>query len=211
MTEPTADVRAELAEALLAAEAAEAEAADARARAARLRDAPPAADPKRSRPAGAWPRLGIAAAGLLAGAFAAVIALMLWQHGRVSAQRARDGEFVAAARAGVVALLSIDHSHAKQDVQRVLDLSTGSFRDDFQSHADDFVMTAEKSNAVTLGSVSAAALEWAQADSGVVLVAASSQVTNSNGARDDPRPWRMSVTVTRAGDQVKMSDVEFVP
>ena len=61
------------------------------------------------------------------------------------------------------------------------------------------------------GSVSAAALEWAKADSGVVLVAASSQVTNSSGARADPQPWRMSVTVTRAGGQVKMSDVEFVP
>ena len=28
---------------------------------------------------------------------------------------------------------------------------------------------------------------------------------------NDPRPWRMSVTVTRDGGQVRMSDVEFVP
>jgi Mce-associated membrane protein len=214
MTEPTADGRAELAEALHAAEAAEAEAlaeaARATARAEQLREA---ARPL-SRPARRWPvrrGLAVALAGVLAGAGVALVALMLWQHQRVAAQQARDAEFVEAARAGVVALLSIDHRRAKDDVQRVLDLSTGAFRDDFESRADDFVSTAEKSDAVTKGSISAAALEWAQADKGVVLVAASSQVTNSSGARDDPRPWRMSVTLTRDGGQVKMSDVEFVP
>ncbi|MCB0932237.1 MAG: hypothetical protein KDB71_10105 [Mycobacterium sp.] len=215
MTEPTADVRAELAEALQAAEAAEAEAlaeaARARARAEQLRDASSTTRRPRSRAAVIRLRLGVVASGLLAGACIALIALMLWQHQRVAAQRARDGEFVAAARVGVAALLTIDHSHARDDVQRVLDLSTGAFHDDFQSRADDFIKTSEMSNAVTTGSVSAAALEWAKADSGVVLVAASSQVTNSSGARADPRPWRMSVTVTRAGGQVKMSDVEFVP
>jgi Mce-associated membrane protein len=45
----------------------------------------------------------------------------------------------------------------------------------------------------------------------VVLVAASSQVTNSNGARNDPRPWRMSVTMSLDENQWKMSNVEFVP
>lgn len=215
MTEPTADGRAELVEALHDAETAEAEAmaaaGRARARAAQLRDASPATSRPRQWRAGARPWLAVGSAGVLAGAGAALIALMLWQHHRVSAQHARDAEFVEAARAGVVALLSIDHRHAKDDVQHVLDLSTGAFRDDFQSRADDFVRTAEKSDAVTKGSISAAALEWAQADSGVVLVAASSQVTNSSGARDDPRPWRMSISVTRDGGQMKMSDVEFVP
>ena len=157
------------------------------------------------------PKLAVAVAGLLAGSGIALTALMLWQHHRVVAQRTREEVFVTAARTGVVALLSIDHSRAKADVQRVLDLSTGAFRDDFQSRADDFIQTAEKSNAVTKGSVAAAALEWSDADRGRVLLAASSQVTNATGARDDPRPWRMSVTVTRDGDQFKMSDVEFVP
>jgi Mce-associated membrane protein len=44
-----------------------------------------------------------------------------------------------------------------------------------------------------------------------VLLAASSQVTNVNGARGDPRPWRMSVTMSRDEDKWKMSNVEFVP
>ncbi|MGI9124623.1 MAG: hypothetical protein ACR2JM_07710 [Mycobacterium sp.] len=67
------------------------------------------------------------------------------------------------------------------------------------------------SKAVTVGSVSAAALQSIQDDSGVVLLAASSKVTNSSGAKDDSRPWRMSVTVKPDGGSWKMSDVEFVP
>ena len=65
--------------------------------------------------------------------------------------------------------------------------------------------------AFTTGAVTAAALESAGDDNAVVLVAATSQVTNVSGARDDPRPWRMSVTVSRDEDQWKMSNVEFVP
>jgi Mce-associated membrane protein len=71
--------------------------------------------------------------------------------------------------------------------------------------------TTEDSKAVTAGSVNVAALERVDGDRAVVLVAATSEVTNASGARQDPRPFRMSVTVTREGEQCKMSDVEFVP
>jgi Mce-associated membrane protein len=96
-------------------------------------------------------------------------------------------------------------------VKRVLDGSIGAFHDDFASRAGDFIKTAQDSNAVTKGSVTAAALESAGADTAVVLLAATSEVTNSNGARADPRPWRMSVTMSRDEDKWKMSNVEFVP
>jgi Mce-associated membrane protein len=48
-------------------------------------------------------------------------------------------------------------------------------------------------------------------NSAVVLVATKSEVTNSSGANKEPRSWRLSVTVQRDGDQIKMSRVEFVP
>ena len=185
----------------------EAEAPDAEAGAEVDLPTPPPVSTRRPPPSAIL--IGVAA--LLIGAALALTALMLWQHRTVSAQRAADERFVEAARTGVTALLTIDHSHAKDDVARILDLSTGSFRDDFARRADDFIQTAEKSKAVTKGSISAAALESAEPDTAVVLVAAASQVTNLSGAKEDPRPWRMSVTVTRDGDKVKMSDVEFVP
>jgi Mce-associated membrane protein len=155
--------------------------------------------------------VGLALGVLLICACATVSGLMLWQHEKVSKQHARDGEFVGAAENGVVALLSIDYNHAKADVQRIIDASTGSFRDDFTRDADSWVKTAEDSKTVTKGSISAAALESVTEESAVVLLAASSKVTNANGAQEDPRAWRMSVTVVRDGDRLKMSNVEFVP
>jgi Mce-associated membrane protein len=48
-------------------------------------------------------------------------------------------------------------------------------------------------------------------DSAVALVSASSRVTNSAGAKQEPRSWRLSVNLQRDGGQIKMAKVEFVP
>lgn len=212
-----ADVIVELAEAEAAEADARAEAAVAKARAVRLRgrsgeDAGESAREIRPpRGLSRWRAVALAAAAVVIGALLALTGLMLVKHNEAAANRAQDREFLEAASEGIVALLSIDHGRAEADVQRILDLSIGAFRDDFASRAGDFIATAQKGKAVTKGAVTAAALESAGDDNAVVLVAATSQVTNVSGARDDPRPWRMSVTVSRDEDQWKMSNVEFVP
>jgi len=216
-----ADMVAELAEAEAAEADARAQAVAARARADEARedaaDDGPADDLTTTapEPGARRPRIaqtaGLALAALLTAAALILTAVMLWQHGKVAAQRAGDRRFVDAARDGITALLTIDHTRAQADVQRVMDLSTGQFHDDFARSANDFVKTAEDSKAVTSGSVNVAALEKVEGDQAVVLIAATSEVTNISGARRDPRPFRISVTVTRQGDECKMSDVEFVP
>jgi Mce-associated membrane protein len=135
---------------------------------------------------------------------------MLWHHHTVLAERQRSAAYVAAARQGVVNLTSLDFNKAKEDVQRVLDSATGEFRDDFQRRADDFVSVVKDSKAVTEGSVKASAVESMSKDSAVVLVLANERVTNSAGAKDDPRAFRFRVSVVRDGDQLKISKVEFV-
>src|SRR5271157_5813428 len=135
---------------------------------------------------------------------------MLWHHHTVLAERQRSAAYVAAARQGVVNLTSLDFNKAKEDVQRVLDSATGEFRDDFQRRADDFASVVKDSKAVTEGSVTAAAVESMGKDSAVVLVMANERVTNSAGAKDDPRAFRFRVSVVRDGDQLKISKVEFV-
>ena len=221
-----ADVIVELAEAEAAEADARAEAAVAKARAVRLRgrSGEDAGDSGATEGAGEstgeirpprglsrWRAVALAAAAVVIGALLALTGLMVVKHNEAAANRAQDREFLEAASEGIVALLSIDHGRADADVQRILDLSIGAFRDDFASRAGDFIATAQKGKAVTKGAVTAAALESAGDDNAVVLVAATSQVTNVSGARDDPRPWRMSVTVSRDEDQWKMSNVEFVP
>lgn len=158
-----------------------------------------------------WKVVGVAVAIVCTCALVAVSGYMAWHHQQALRHQQHVAEFAAAARQGVVALFSIDHNKAKEDVQRILDNSTGQFRDDFQHEADDFIKAAQDAKVVTEGTVQAAAVESMTDDSAVVLVAATSTVTNAVGAKQDPRPWRLSVSVSRDGDQIKISKVEFVP
>jgi Mce-associated membrane protein len=64
---------------------------------------------------------------------------------------------------------------------------------------------------ITEVTVNSTAVESMTNDSAVVLVSASSRVTNSAGAQQEPRSWRLSVNLQRDGGQIKMSKVEFVP
>jgi Mce-associated membrane protein len=135
---------------------------------------------------------------------------MLWHHHTAVAERQQSAAYVAAARQGVINLTSLDFNHAQEDVQRVLDSGTGEFRDEFQRVAGDFASVVKDSKAVTQGSVKAAAVESMSKDSAVVLLLGNERITNSAGAKDDPRIFRFRVTVTRDGDQLKISKVEYV-
>jgi Mce-associated membrane protein len=143
--------------------------------------------------------------------FAGASGYMMWQHRDATERQQRAARFVAGARQGVVNMTSLDFRKAKEDVQRVVDSSTGEFKDDFQQRAKDFTTVVEQSQVVTEGTVNAAALESMDKHSASVLVSATSRVTNSAGAKDEPRAWRLRVTVTEEGGQYKMSKVDFVP
>ncbi|MDT5131623.1 MAG: Mce-associated rane protein [Mycobacterium sp.] len=142
----------------------------------------------------------------------AASAAIVLQHRDASQQRQRAAEFAAAAREGVVTLTSLDFNDAKAGVQRIIGNSTGSFRDDFAKMAGDFTRVVEESKVVERGTVQAVAvdLDSMTNDSAVVLIASTSEVTNAAGAKQDPRNFKLIVTLTRDGDQLKMSKVEFV-
>lgn len=111
----------------------------------------PVASPKsvgfwRRRPR--WSRLALVAGILGTCGFVAITAVMLWQHHNVEAQHQRDAAFVNAARHDVEALLSIDYSKASEDVQHVIDSSTGKFHDEFAKDAKNFIEAAQKAKAV---------------------------------------------------------------
>lgn len=144
-------------------------------------------------------------------AFVAASGYMMWERHQTTERNQRIANFLAAARQGVVNMTSLDFNKAKEDVQRVIDSSTGQFRDDFQQRAKDFTTVVEQSKVVTQGTVNAAAVQSIDGNSALVLVAATSRITNAAGAKDEPRNWRLKVTVTDEGGQYKMSKLEFVP
>lgn len=136
---------------------------------------------------------------------------LLWQHQQVEREQQRKAEFEAAAGQAVVTLMSINSSTAQDDVQRIVDNSTGQFREDFQQSANEFVEVAKQSQAVTNASVKATTVESMTENSAVVLVTAATTITTSAGADQQPRTWRLSVDVINDGGQIKMAKVDFVP
>ncbi len=165
---------------------------------------------RRRLPSLSLPAISKVAAVILICAFAAATGYMMWRDHDAAERAQRSANFVAGARQGIINMTSLDFNRAKDDVQRVIDSSTGQFRDDFQQRAKDFASVVEQSKVVTQGTVSSAALESMDEHSASVLILATSKITNAAGAKDEPRVFRLRVTVTQDGGQYKMSKVDFV-
>jgi Mce-associated membrane protein len=130
------------------------------------------------------------------------------QSQQAQAERSR---FVEVARQGALNLTTIDWQHADADVHRILDGATGEFYDDFAHRSQPFIDVVKQAKAKTVGTVTEAGLESETIASAQALVAVSVQTSNAGESEQVPRLWRMRVTVQKVGDQVKVSNVGFVP
>ena len=227
------DVPISLAEAEEEVSRAEARAEAARARAAQLRrqaeadssdqsDTVEDADDielaparwKRSRPR--WVRrparktVGIGCGILLACASLAASGYMAWQDRTIMHKRQLAPEFAAAARLGVTALMSIDPNHAKDDVQRSIDASTGDLKTQLEARSAFMVQQAEELKVISKVTVEAVGVESVTDNSGVALVSAKSDVTDPDNSKRPPMLWRISVKIERDGGQLKISGVDFL-
>ena len=136
---------------------------------------------------------------------------VVWYHRKAANERQQTAEFAAAARQGAITLMSIDPNKARDDVQRIIDDSTGSFKNQMLITAQDLVSRVEQSKVSTNGVVKAVAVESMTRDSAVVLVAAKAEVANPEQSKPPPRLWRIVLNLQRDGDRIKVSKVEFVP
>jgi Mce-associated membrane protein len=119
--------------------------------------------------------------------------------------------FLQVGRQGALNLTTIDWQHAEADVQRVLDSATGTFYDDFQNRAQPFVEVVKQAQSKSVGSVSEAGLESMSGDEAKVIVAVIVNTSNAGAPQQEPRAWRMRLTVQKVEDEAKVSNVEFVP
>lgn len=175
-----------------------------------VEDGPSTSNAERSR----RPKLATLLAGvalLVSGALVAASGYMAWFHHQADRENQRRAEFAAAAAQAAVTLMSIDSATAEDNVRQIVDNSTGQFKDDIQSSAQDLVKTAQDSKASTKATVRASAVQSMDANSAVVLVSSATTVSNSAGADQQPRNWRLSLTMVEDEGQIKMSKVEFVP
>jgi Mce-associated membrane protein len=144
---------------------------------------------------------------------AALAGVSGWQayhayHARAAHQQ-RD-LFLRVASQGAVYLTTIRYIEVDTDVQRILDSSTGTFHDDFQTRAQPFVEIVRKAQSTSQGTVTAAALASGTGDQASALVAVSVKTSTSAAPQHERRAWRMRITVQKVGDTAKVSDVQFV-
>ncbi|MGE2817315.1 Mce protein [Mycobacterium heidelbergense] len=125
------------------------------------------------------------------------------------AQAQRD-LFVQIARQGAVNLTSINYTEVDADVQRILDLATGAFRDDFAQRSKPFIEVVKAAQSKSEGTVTDAGLESQRGDSAQVLVAVAVK-SRTAGGEEAPREWRMRIEVQAVADDAKVSNVVFVP
>lgn len=172
-------------------------------------DAAPDSASETSSASGGRRRVLIAALGFLV----VLVGLNIWAGWQALSERRdehRREQMVQAGRDGLLALTTIDHQRVDQDVQRILDSSTGDFRDEFAGRAESFKEAARKAQSQSVGTVSEAALESDDGDSGRVLVALTVMTSNRGVPERSPKAWRTRVTVTEADGEFRVSTVEFI-
>jgi Mce-associated membrane protein len=118
--------------------------------------------------------------------------------------------FLQVGRQAALNLTTIDFEHADEDVQRVLDSSTGTFYDDFNARAQPFKEVVKQAKSKSVGTIAEAGVESENEDGADVLVAVTVKSSNAGAADQEPRAWRMRITVQKVGDDAKVANVRFV-
>lgn len=155
--------------------------------------------------------LASGAATLLACAGLAASGYQLWYHQEITAEHRRVEEFTAAARQAATTLMSINADKAREDLQHIIDDSTGPMKARMLVTADDLAKAVERSKVSTTVAVKAVSVQSMSQDSAVVLVAARADASGPGKDKPPPRPWRIVMTLQRDGGQLKMANVEMLP
>lgn len=157
------------------------------------------------------PRFALAASLLIVTALTSLAGWLGFQAYQSHQVQIAHAQYLQMARLGAVNLTTIDWQHADADIQRILDSATGTFYDDFAKRSQPFIDVVKQAKSTSVGTVTAAGLESVTDNSAQVLVAMNVKTTNAGSQDPTPRSWRMRIDVQKVGNDVKVSNVEFVP
>lgn len=119
--------------------------------------------------------------------------------------------YLRVARQAALNLTTISYTEAESDVQRIIDSATGTFRDDFTKRSQPFIDVVKQAQSKSQGAITEAALESEDGNSARALLAVTVNTSLAGVAEQQPRAWRMRIAVQKVGEDVKVSNVEFVP
>jgi Mce-associated membrane protein len=153
----------------------------------------------------------LAACVAIIAALAGLTGWLGYQHYQLHRAQQLHDLFLQAARQGAINLTTISYTEAGAAVARILDSSTGQFRDDFQRRSQPFIELVTKMQSTSVGTIIDAGVQSEQDNEAQVLVAVNVNTSLAGTPEPQPRAWRMRITVQKAGNSAKVSNVEFVP
>ncbi|WP_107653940.1 hypothetical protein [Nocardia suismassiliense] len=153
--------------------------------------------------------LAAAAALVLALVIAAALSTVVQAHS-LDTRDARRAEYVQTARQAVLNLTTIRADSAKEDIDRILSLASGQFKNEFDGRVDPFMNIVQQAKVVSNGEIVEAAIESDEEDSAKILVAAKQTLTNAGQEGPQTRFYRFRVTVSDGNSGLTVSKVEFV-
>ncbi|WP_319453099.1 MULTISPECIES: mammalian cell entry protein [unclassified Mycobacterium] len=131
-----------------------------------------------------------------------------YQSHQVQQQRQ---QFLDVGRQAALNLTTIDFDEVDADVSRILNSATGTFLVDFQKRSQPFIDVVKQAKSKSEGTVSEAGVESMQGNQAQVLVAVQVKTSIVGDTEQQPRGWRMRIDVQKVGNDLKISNVQFVP
>ena len=158
-----------------------------------------------------------ALAGLLAIAGVIVLVRPTAVPGKSEAEKANDRDLAVqvAATGAMKAFLEVDYRDMDARIKKVLSLSTGAFKNQYQTISTELKTGAETAKTVTTSAILRVVLGDVDDDTAVVYVAADTNVTNtaveqekaSGKDVDGRRFFRWQLTMTKVGDRWLLKDL----
>ena len=122
----------------------------------------------------------------------------------------RREDILRAARQSALNLTSIDNREFDEDVQRVLDGSTGAFKADFEARAEDLESVLKDNQVVSQGDVVEAGIVRSDERTATALVVVDSEVRNTAAPEGRVNTYRMRLELERVDGRWLTSMLEFV-
>jgi Mce-associated membrane protein len=142
------------------------------------------------------------------GAVAGWISYGAWQSHQAGQQREL---FLRVARQLAQDFTTISYTDVESDVQRILDMSTGAFHDDFSQSSQQFIDHIKNERSTSQGTVTGAGLESTEGNSARALVAVAVKLSTAEKPDLRLNGFRLRIDLQRAGGGAKVSNVEYVP
>lgn len=152
----------------------------------------------------------VAAGIVLALMTAVVVACAAWTlrdvH-RTQVSQDRQETALAEARAAAVAFTSYDYRHIDQDLERVANQSTGTFRTQFSKALGALTGAIRKAHGVSRGTVVQAGLVRSTSTTAVAIAAVNATITNRSLPTPSVRRYRLQITLARVDSDWLISDI----